>query len=131
MPDSQNNNAHLDTGELRRYYRLDSVHFVSFRNVTPTENGIQEGLATTENISTGGMLLVSDIPFPLSTIITLEMAIKDEILFAKGIVVRCVESKDEEGKFDLGIRFTEIDDDSKNIIAKIIARSMLAKTQED
>ena len=43
MPDSQNNNAHLDTGELRRYYRLDSVHFVSFRNVTPTENGIQEG----------------------------------------------------------------------------------------
>jgi c-di-GMP-binding flagellar brake protein YcgR len=128
MPEEHNDESF---GELRKFYRLDSVHFVSYMNVTPTEFGIKDGLATTQNISTGGILLITEVPFPKSTILSMEMAVKDELIFAKGIVVRCIEAKDEPNKYELGIRFTEIDDDSKNIIARLIAKSMLSKSKAE
>ncbi|RMH73944.1 MAG: PilZ domain-containing protein [Gemmatimonadetes bacterium] len=112
--------------ELRRYYRLDSEHLVNFETFVGED--IIEGLAKTENISSGGILLRTTMKLEAQQELRLQLSIRDELIRARGLVARCFPVPGTENDiplYDIAVRFTDLDRHSRSVIGHLIAGTMV------
>ena len=79
------------------------------------------------NISSGGVFVSTEHPYPVGTSLHLEMSLpaQDQAVHASGPVVRCVPIYDaSEGAAGMGIQFSENSRIDWNIIEKLIKASL-------
>ncbi|RME77272.1 MAG: PilZ domain-containing protein [Planctomycetota bacterium] len=98
----------------RKHPRVQAINLVSTFEVS--EDKIQEfgHLGATLNISEGGVLFESKVPFPLLSILKLEIALGERVIIAQGRVVRMEEV--EPHRIQVAVHFTEINDDDREFI---------------
>ncbi len=114
--------------EHRRYYRLDSIHLVNYEATIRGDENIIEGMAKTENISSGGILLKCNTALPASTEVSIQMSVEENIIRARGFVIRCKKDITKEiGSeiYEIAIRFTDLDRKSRTVIGHLIAGTMM------
>ena len=116
------NKIYLFFQEKRRFLRLDAYCKVGFQVV--------EGNSSTsfsKNISAGGLLFEADNFIALNTMIEITIQIPDIdwIITSVGRVIRVEQLPN--GKFDLGIFFTEIDPEDQNTILRYIQNKVNPK----
>ena len=118
--------------EKRKHPRLKKLLFTAAKRYD--ENGeIEEGrIGMTVDISVGGMLVVTEKPLPYEASLELFLGFGDSIIKIKGQVTRL--EKQGANKTLMGIKFLELDEESKIIIQAATISSGIAKEtamQED
>jgi len=105
----------LRTGELPRDPRIPVVGQVKLRYDSILDFHESQSL----NISRTGMFLAADKPGPVGSIVEFEFALADglSLLKGKGDVVRITQGPVP----GMGIRFRELDEDSKRCLERIVA----------
>lgn len=91
--------------DKRAHDRTESLNITAFEVVS---GGLPEGfvgMGRTLDVSKGGILLETQTEVPKGTILTLDIAVKDEIIKKTGEVVHSKPA--EEGAFSVGVKFQE------------------------
>lgn len=98
----------------RKYPRVNSINLISTQQVT--EDHLQEYgyVGATVNLSEGGVLFESKVPFPLLSTLQISLALKDNVLEVKGRVVRLEERVD--GIILVAIHFTDVSPEDKGLL---------------
>ena len=91
--------------EKREAKRIEAEHLVSYSHLDNTKKIDAEGIGKTLNISHGGMLFKSHVPFKEGTEIKVSIAIGEQIIEAEGKVVHVTQK--ENGLFNVGISFEQ------------------------
>ncbi|MFC1853708.1 PilZ domain-containing protein [candidate division CSSED10-310 bacterium] len=99
----------------RKYPRLSAKHLISYEYFDDEQTEDIEGLALSQNVSIGGVLIEIDREVQKGGTLLLEIALKDHVIKATGLIVHC--KKTMRKKFDIGIRFTQIDPSDLEVLA--------------
>ena len=101
----------------RKHFRINSLNLLSI-TIYENNNIVKQGIGRTLNISESGVLLETHFPVdPDHTVLT-AIGLKNDLVDIKGNVVRSVTC--EEGKFEIGIQFLEMDKAALMILKKYI-----------
>lgn len=100
--------------EKRKYPRIKSLHLNSYNYFDQKEYERRKGIALTLNISLGGMLIESGLPFSIHSVLEITLALEETLLTVKGEVRRAEIT--ENGNYFLGIFFVEISNESQKIL---------------
>lgn len=108
----------MTTDEKRRAPRIDSHNLLSY--VCHDENNLEltQGMGRTLNVSEGGILMETHIYMDPRYMMALTIAMEDDIMEIKGKITYC--KKREDGKFETGIRFIEIDEAKVKFLKQFI-----------
>lgn len=103
--------------EKRKHRRVDSLNLSYF---CEDEKGVvvNEGMGRTLNVSESGILLETHFATVPSHYLSLTIAIGDDLVDIRGRIVHS--STGEDGKFQAGIQFLDIDDHALEILKKFI-----------
>lgn len=104
---------------LRNHVRLLSLNLVSYTQYNEEGQAEQTAMGRTLDLSTGGIKLEVNEPYPLSTNLEFTLQIKERLIEVKGRVVHVEELKN--GKVGMGIKFTDIDPDDKDHLENFLA----------
>ncbi|MGD9018200.1 MAG: PilZ domain-containing protein [Desulfobacterales bacterium] len=97
------------TEEKRKNIRINSLN-LSHVSVEDDNEPTRQSIGRTLNVSESGILLETHFPIPSDQSIALTIGIEEQLVDIRGIVVHVVEG--ESGRFEMGIEFVDIDDDS-------------------
>ena len=98
----ENNKSEMDR---HKFPRLKTSNLVSYEVCNDVDLET-EGLGITQNISLGGLMFEVNRAFPIGTVISVDIALFDKIINARGRVVHVQEIG--SGKYDLGMKFIDI-----------------------
>ncbi len=114
--------------EKRKHQRFDSLN-LSYVCVDEKGEIIYEGMGRTLNVSESGILLETVFGgINRENLVELTVALEDDLVDIKGIVVRC---KAGEGEIsEAGIEFLEMDLDALKILKKFVALFDRQKEEE-
>lgn len=103
--------------EQRKNPRYDSLN-LSY--VCEDAQGVvlYEGMGRTLNISENGILLETTSENSLDNTLTLEIALKDDLINLRGRVIRCHQA--ENGLYQTGVEFTELDETDLELLKQFI-----------
>ncbi len=104
--------------EKRKHRRIDSVN-QSYLCVDEQGIVINEGMGRTLNVSESGILLETHFANVPNHILTLTIALDDELVEITGKIVHS--SAGEDGKYHAGVQFMDIDDTALNLLRKYIS----------
>ena len=88
-----------------KFPRIKSTNLISYE-ISDAYQPETEGLGITQNLSLGGLMFEVNRKFPVDTILSVEIALGDQIIKANGRVVHVQEL--DNGKYDLGMKFVDI-----------------------
>ena len=108
----------------RKHERIKSLN-LSYICLDEDENIIRQGMGRTLNISESGILLETHFPIEPNHIIQLTISLEEDLLDLKGKPVH-VRSGDE-GVYEIGIQFIELDQDASNLLKKFISSGGVPK----
>jgi c-di-GMP-binding flagellar brake protein YcgR len=108
----------MSTQEKRRNYRIDSLNLISYACQDENGNLIQQGMGRTLNVSETGLLLETHTEIESQYPISLTIGLEDDLVEIKGQIVHS--KKNQEGKFESGIRFFELDEQSRVLLTIFI-----------
>ncbi|RMH70180.1 MAG: PilZ domain-containing protein [Gemmatimonadetes bacterium] len=113
--------ANQNISERRRFPRLNSLNLVSYK-VYPAEEAVaaSEGVARTLDMSAGGVMIQINESVDAQAILDLMIAIGDDIIQAKGLVVHVDQIKSDV--YDLGIQFIDIYPDQLELLMRYIEK---------
>lgn len=103
--------------ERRKNARFDSLN-LSYVCVDDQGAVVQESMGRTLNVSEAGICLETHFKIDSHHILTLTIALEDDLVNIKGKVVYSRPGKEE--KFETGVEFIEIDQDSRVVLNKFI-----------
>lgn len=112
--------------ERRQYKRIeiDGEVLISYRagqsSVTVSEE------VAIKDISVGGARVSTEVPYPLSFNVSLNISLPTGQIEMEGTIIRIVELEENEA-YDLGIKFSDLSDDSFRRLQEFIA----LKSSED
>ena len=101
----------------RKHERIRSLN-LSYICLDEEENVIKQGMGRTLNISESGILLETHFPIEPQHAVQLTISLEEDLLDLKGRPVH-VHSK-EEGKFEIGIQFIDLDQRATDLLKKFI-----------
>lgn len=105
------------TEEKRKHIRINSLNLshVSLDNI---DEPTKQSMGRTLNVSESGILLETHFPIPSGQSVSLTVGIEEELVDIRGKVVHLLDG--ESGKFEMGIEFTDIDEEVLRILKKYI-----------
>lgn len=102
--------------DQREFPRVVSVNLVSAR---PTDEGDEDqSMGRTRNLSLGGILMEVHRYYPLSSVLSLQIALGENIITPQGRVVRLQELANN--RVEMGIKFTEISEKDREALHRHI-----------
>ncbi|VAX23246.1 hypothetical protein MNBD_NITROSPINAE02-1970 [hydrothermal vent metagenome] len=102
----------------RKFPRVIKAYFTAAKWYGKDGEPWLADVGTMINISEGGLLLEVDKAPPFLSTLSLSLGFEDEIIKIEGEVARLV--KKEDGKVELGIRFTNVTDDNREVIHRAL-----------
>ena len=103
-----------DSAYQREYPRVERILLTSVEQYNIDGELAESRIGRTLNVSEGGILLEVDHPLPFLSKVSLNIAIKEDIIKADGEVVHLRRTKD--GKIEMGIKFLDIPADDRMIL---------------
>ena len=99
--------------DKRSAIRISSLNL---SNICITENNeiVKQAIGRTLNVSESGILLETHFPLEAKRIVSLSLALEDDLINMKGEVVYCRTGEAE--KYETGIKFLELDDETKQTL---------------
>lgn len=98
----------MSIDEKRRQPRVGSHNLLSYLCLDEENKTVTQGMGRTLNVSEGGILLETYDSIDQKNIISLTIALEDEIIDVKGKIT--FQKRREDGKFEHGIQFIETDE---------------------
>ena len=102
----------------RKHERIQSLN-LSYICLDENQNIVKQGMGRTLNISESGILLETHFPIEPKHVVQLTISLEENLLDLKGKPVH-VQSIDE-GKYEIGIQFVELDQSSSDLLKKFIS----------
>ena len=103
--------------DKRKHFRVNSLN-LSYVYVDGDNDEEKQTIGRTLNMSESGILLETHIPVNLNDKLLLTIGLKEDIVNIKGKIVHI--AKDEHGKYEVGVQFTEKDAGASEILEKFI-----------
>lgn len=103
--------------DKRKHFRVNSLN-LSYVYVNGNNDEGKQTIGRTLNVSESGILLETRIPVHLNDKLLLTIGLKEDLVNINGKVVHA--AKDEEGKYEVGVKFTDKDDAASKILEKYI-----------
>lgn len=105
--------------EKRKHSRVDSIYLLSFVHIDKNNNDtVTQGMGRTINVSESGIMLETHIPFSESDTVDVVVGLKEDMVTIRGKVI--FNRSTETGKFQSGIEFLSIDEDSLKTLRRYI-----------
>jgi hypothetical protein len=108
----------MTTSDKRKHPRIDSLN-LSYICVDEDNNLIKHGLGRTLNVSESGLLLETYFRVNPEHILLLTIGFEEELVDIKGEIIHSKEIE-PDSKYELGIKFTDIDEEAKEILKRFI-----------
>ena len=107
------------TTEKRKHQRINALNLshVAVRD-EPEEN--RQAIGRTLNVSESGILLETHFPIQSDQTVSLTIGIEDELIDMQGKVIHLLNG--ETGRFEMGVQFTDINEDEAVKIREFIDR---------
>ena len=102
----------------RKHERIQSLN-LSYICLDEDQNVVKQGMGRTLNISESGILLETHFPIEPKHVVQLTISLEENLLDLKGkpVHVRSI----DEGKYEIGIQFVELDQSSSDLLKKFIS----------
>ena len=102
----------------RKHERIESLN-LSYICLDEDKNIVKQGMGRTLNISESGILLETHFPIEPKHTLQLTISLEEELLDIKGqpVHIRSIEG----GKYQIGIQFQDLDQQSITILKKFIS----------
>ena len=101
----------------RKHERIRSLN-LSYVCLDEDENIVKQGMGRTLNISESGILLETHFPIEFRHVVQLTISLEEDLLDIKGQPIHV--KSNEEGKYEIGIQFSELDQNTSRILKKFI-----------
>ncbi len=108
----------MTTDEKRIDPRIESSNLLSYICLDENNHEMMQGMGRTLNVSEGGILLETHVPIDPHHIVSMTMALEDDLMDFKGKI--SYSRKREDGKFESGIEFIEMDEEKKRFYRQYI-----------
>ncbi|MFP4474912.1 MAG: PilZ domain-containing protein [Desulfatibacillaceae bacterium] len=92
--------------DRRAHPRIDSLNLLTYSCYDANRDKVGQGMGRTLNVSESGILLETLEPIGEDEVVSLTLALRDEVVTINGTVVRTMPGC--EGKFESGLRFQDI-----------------------
>ena len=102
----------------RQHERIHSLN-LSYVCLDENKNIVKQGMGRTLNISESGILLETHFPVDLKHEIQLTIGLEEDLLDIKGVPVHV--RSIEGGKYQIGIKFLDLDDDATDLLKRFIS----------
>ena len=112
--------------EKRKNQRCYSTNLLSYVCLDENNNEVMQGMGRTLNVGVGGIRLETHVPIDSRCIVYLTISMEDDLMSVKGNI--SYQRQREDGKFELGIEFTEMDEQERRFLKQYI---ILFRGQED
>jgi len=106
------------TDEKRIAPRIESSNLLSYVCLDENNHEMMQGMGRTLNVSEGGILLETHVPIDPHHIVSLTIALENDLMDLKGKIA--YSRKREDGKFESGIEFMEMDEEKRRFIRQYI-----------
>ena len=106
------------TDEKRIVPRIESSNLLSYVCLDENNHEMMQGMGRTLNVSEGGILLETHVPIDPHHIVSLTIALENDLMDLKGKIA--YSRKREDGKFESGIEFMEMDEEKRRFIRQYI-----------
>jgi hypothetical protein len=98
--------------------RIQSSNLISYVCHDEDDYVLKQGMGRTLNISEGGILLETHVPIATHTVVTLTIALEDEIMEFRGRITHS--DKREDGSFTSGIEFIEMNEEKRRFLEQCV-----------
>jgi uncharacterized protein (TIGR02266 family) len=117
----------LSQREKRREKRLDEENKVVLRLISDKGGQDEVYYAFSEDISPGGIKVITDTPFSVKTRFEVEMPLPKEKRIIRGVAeVRWVKSRPEGEIYEMGLEFVELDQQNKIHLLEHVYRKIMS-----
>ena len=107
----------MGSKDKRKHLRVNSLN-LSYVFVDGNNDEGKQTIGRTLNVSESGILLETHIPVNLNDKLLLTIGLKEDLVDINGKVVHV--AKDEDGKYEVGVQFTDKDDAASKILGNYI-----------
>ena len=105
--------------EKRKYARVDSIYLLNYVHIDANNSdSVTQGMGRTINVSESGIMLETHIPFSENDTVDVVVGLKEDMVTIRGKVI--FNRSTETGRFQSGIEFLTIDDDSLKTLRRYI-----------
>ena len=108
----------MATDEQRINQRIESSNLLSYICLDDNNHEMMQGMGRTLNVSEGGILLETHVSIDPHYIVSLTMALEDDLVDFKGKIA--YSRKRADGKFESGIEFIEMDEEKHRFFKQYI-----------
>jgi len=108
----------MATDEKRIDQRVESSNLLSYICLDDNNHEMMQGMGRTLNVSEGGILLETHVLIDPHYIVSLTMALEDDLVDFKGKIA--YSRKRDDGKFESGIEFIEMDEEKHQFFKRYI-----------
>ena len=105
--------------EKRKHLRVNALN-LSHVAVDDKETIVKQAIGRTLNVSESGILLETHFPIESDQNVELTLGFEENLVNLRGKVVHLLNG--ETGKFEMGIQFTDIDEDATGVIKDFIEK---------
>ncbi|MBC2736673.1 MAG: PilZ domain-containing protein [Desulfobacteraceae bacterium] len=105
--------------EKRKHMRVNALN-LSHVAVDDREEAVKQAIGRTLNVSETGILLETHFPIESDQNVELTLGFEEDLVNLKGKVIHLLNG--ETGKFEMGIQFTDIDEEAILVIKDFINR---------
>lgn len=103
--------------EKRKHKRVNALN-LSHVAVDDRETTVKQAIGRTLNVSETGILLETHFPIESDQNVELTLGFEENLVNLKGKVIHLLNG--ETGKFEMGIQFTDIDEEGTRVIQDFI-----------
>ena len=107
----------MTSKEQRKAVRINSLN-LSYIGIDENNVTVKQAMGRTLNVSENGILLETHFPIDSKQIVSIALALEDDLIDMKGEVV--YSRQGQEDKFETGIKFIEVKEASQQILKKYI-----------
>jgi hypothetical protein len=108
----------MATDEKRIDTRTESSNLLSYVCLDDNNHELMQGMGRTLNVSEGGISLETHVPIDPHHIVSLTIALENDLMDFKGKIAHS--RKREDGKFESGIDFIEMDEEKRWFLRQYI-----------
>ena len=107
----------MTSKEQRKSVRINSLN-LSYIGIDENNVTVKQAMGRTLNVSEHGILMETHFPIDSKQIVSLSLALEDDLIDMKGEVV--YSRPGEKDKYETGIKFIEVQESSQRILNKYI-----------
>ena len=114
----------MNSEDKRKHERIRSLN-LSYVCLDEEKNIVKQGMGRTLNLSESGLLLETHFPIESRHIVLMTISLEEDLLDISGKPIHI--RLNEDGKYEIGIEFFELDQDTNQILKKFIDISGIQK----